>query len=94
MRSPGNPAGASAFSPSAWGHRMLHTHLEIRTLAQNHQHPQVTGWAGGVPAQCTAQGSLGCDQFPAQPRMDGSLASIYPGLVRYGLHVRPVGEQR
>lgn len=44
MASPGNTAGVCAFSP-ACDDGMLCTHLRIRTLAQRHQHPQVTGRA-------------------------------------------------
>lgn len=91
--SPGNPAGAVRFP--ACDFDMLRTHVQIRTLARS---PASAGHgqrgAGRVLAQCTAQGHRECDQFPAWPRIDGSPASIYPGLVRCGLCVRPVGEQR
>lgn len=45
---------------------------------------QLLGWAGGVPAQCIAQGFLGCDQFTAQSRMDGSQPAFIQGLLGVG----------
>lgn len=43
--SPGNPAGACAFSLSAGDSDMFRIHLQMRTLAQSHQRPHLIGRA-------------------------------------------------